>query len=154
MHCRVNYRKTYLHRGYSMSCSELMNLAVKYAKVRSFLEDERIKYLRESLSSVHFRFSKIRSTLETAGQGLKDIRVQLLQLQLEMLPSIPIVPIQQPSIFQLNNAMGRLSFDANHCDSASTLEGFDSISTQDIVSQALSVSKLYVVAFHIEFDAV
>lgn len=125
-----------------MSCSELINLAVKYAKVRSFLEDDRIKFLRESLSNVHFRFIKIRSTLETAGQGLKDIRAQLLQLQLEMLPNIPIVPSQQPPIFQLNNAMSRLSFDAACCDSANSLEVFDSISTQDIVSQALSVSHL------------
>lgn len=127
-----------------MSRSILYDKVIKYAKrVSEFLNDDNVKFIQESLSHVHFRFIKVMKTWAIAAQKLKDIRVQLLHLQLQMLP--PVVPPRQPPIFELNNAMSCLNFNNTHCDSATaSLGAFDSLSTKDIVSQALDISQLYV----------
>lgn len=147
--CRLDFRKKYLDRAYTMSRSNLYDKVIKYAKkVREFLNDDNVKFIQESLTHVHFRFIKVRNTRAIAAQKLKDVRVQLLQLQLQMLP--PVVPPRQPPIFELNNAMSCLSFNATHCDSAAgSLGASDSLSTKDIVSQALNISQLYVHCIYI-----
>lgn len=127
-----------------MTRSNLYDKVIKYAnRVDEFLNDKNVESIQKNLTHVHFRFIKVRNTRAIAAQKLKDIRIQLLQLQLQMLP--PVVPTRQPPIFELNNAMSCLTFNGTHSDSAAaSLGAFDSLSTKDIVSQALDISQLYV----------
>ncbi|KAL7728542.1 hypothetical protein ACLKA6_012547 [Drosophila palustris] len=135
------FRNNYIRRGDNLTCSELDNILLNYLKTRhSFLNDDRIRFLREGLFQAHNRFSKIPSILNNSAQGLNDIRVHLLQLQLQMLPSA--MPIQQPRIFQLNEAMSQLHFDAANDQPSASLDAFDSLSTKNIIDQALLTSKL------------
>lgn len=139
----TRFRKNYLLRGDNLTCSELNDIAVHYGQTRqSFLNDDSVRFLREGLHQVNSRFCKIPSTLHNAHQGLKDIRTQLLHLQLQILPSS--MPIQQPvpPIFQLNDAMSRLHFDTANEQSSGSLDAFDSLSTKSIIDQALLTSQL------------
>ncbi|ALC47749.1 ird5 [Drosophila busckii] len=127
------FRKKYVQRGAVLPCEELRdNIVIDYAKARhAFYSDPYVEQLRENLNKSHCRFRIIPSALFNARQNLTAIQEQLLQLQLQMLPS-PAEP-QQPVMNQLNNAMGQLSFDAADGE----LSVLMSVQTESLVSEAL-----------------
>lgn len=115
----------------------MQNISIEFAQARyAFLTDESIKQLRMTINGTHFRFRKIASVTQNAVENLNAVQGELLQLELEMLPP--------PAIFQLNNAMSRMSFHVDNIQAPASLDPFDSLSTDNIISQAMAISQLCV----------
>ncbi|XP_060649776.1 inhibitor of nuclear factor kappa-B kinase subunit beta [Drosophila nasuta] len=135
------FRKLYITHGDKLSCSDAYNIVINLAKERhSLLMDEKLKFLRESLNQALNRFAIIPNTLQTACQRLKDIRMQLLQLNLQMLPAA--TSNEPPSMLQLSNAISQLHFDTVNEVPSADLDTFDSLNTRSIIDQALQTSLL------------
>ncbi|EDV92573.1 inhibitor of nuclear factor kappa-B kinase subunit beta [Drosophila grimshawi] len=134
-----DYQKKYLY-----SCptwSELSDISINFAKSRyAFLENKEMKNLRESTNQTHLRFSKIPIVVNNAHENLRAVQAQLLHLQLQMLASAN--PIQQVPIFDLNNAMSQLSFGVANGVIPHSLDAFDSLSTENVIAQALYTRQL------------
>ncbi|KAH8312567.1 hypothetical protein KR044_011524 [Drosophila immigrans] len=135
------YRKMYIPHGANLTCSEAADIMINLGKERhSFLMDDGLKFIRESLNQALHRFYKLPTTLQTARKSLIDIQMQLLQLQLQMLPSATL--IESPLIFQLNNSISQLHLDTANDLSSASLNTLDSLTTKSIIDQALQTSQL------------
>lgn len=123
----------------AITSTELHNVAMEFAQARkAFLANESIARVRMTINATHFRFTKL-TNVRNALKNLHAVREELLQLQLEMLS-----PIHPPPIFQLNKAMDRMNIDCGYIQTPPSLNPFDSLSTDNIISQAMSISQLCV----------
>lgn len=123
----------------AITSTELQNIAIEFARARNaFLANEGIENVRMTINATHFRFTKI-INVQNAMENLKTVQEELLQLQLEMLS-----PIHSPPIFQLNKAMDMMKIDCAYIQTPPSLDPFDSLTTDNIISQAMSISQLCV----------
>ncbi|XP_015022781.2 inhibitor of nuclear factor kappa-B kinase subunit beta [Drosophila mojavensis] len=121
----------------AITSTELQNIAIEFARARNaFLANEGIENVRMTINATHFRFTKI-INVQNAMENLKTVQEELLQLQLEML-----YPIHSPPIFQLNKAMDMMKIDCAYIQTPPSLDPFDSLTTDNIISQAMSISQL------------
>ncbi|TDG52151.1 hypothetical protein AWZ03_001432 [Drosophila navojoa] len=132
-----NFQRIYMLAD-TITSTDLQNIAIEFAQARkAFLANETIEKVRMTISGTHLRFRKISNVVQNAVENLKAVQGELLQLQLEMLS-----PIHPPPIFQLNKAMGRMNIDCANIQTQPSLDPFDSLSTDSIISQAISISQI------------
>ncbi|XP_064554731.1 inhibitor of nuclear factor kappa-B kinase subunit beta [Drosophila montana] len=137
-----DFQRNYLNRV-DVTCEELANISLKFAQARhAFIEDIKIKHFRDGTNQTHLRYAKLKDTLKNAHENLMAVQRQLLAHQLEMLPSANRKH-EQP-MYQLNNAMSRLSFDVGNGihEPAASLDAFDSLSAENVIAKALSITQL------------
>ncbi|EDW66883.1 inhibitor of nuclear factor kappa-B kinase subunit beta [Drosophila virilis] len=138
-----DFQRNYLNRVDAITAKELANIGLQFAQARhAFIENKKVQHFRDSTNYLHLRYSKLKDTLNNAHENLMAVQRQLLAQQLEMLPSAH--PKQEQPMHQLNNAMSRLSFNVGNGihEPPASLDAFDSLSAENVIAKALSITQL------------